>query len=314
MSYTVEKTKITPTQVNKWYAEGLINKNRPLKKSWVGYLSRQMTGGRFQPTNTITIGHLNGTSYLINGQHTLAAIVQSGTTYFLPVAHHRNISEKELAHLYANFDIGNKRSFSDAMGYYGVDKICDLSPTRLNKLAAALGLIAGNFSDATLRKKTNHLEWVRPVQAYAPYFTAMLEKMHRSPLTQSRWQNAAFLSIMLITMAHGPDNALGFWDRMTKNDGLKKGDPAKRLHEFIAYEHKTAGGGTVGGYKNREASKIAAYCWNANYESRKVITLRVSAILRNPIKIAGTPYEHGGEPWTVNHLGELKSWLPLPNK
>lgn len=310
MTFSVERKRITPAQVDKWYEDGLDNRNnRPMRKRWVNYLSRQMLGGKFLPTTQIAIAHLDGRSVLVNGQHTLAAIRQSGQAIDLPLMHHKIADVAELNDLYARYDIGNKRTFSDAIKFYGIAEITDLSNSYINKLASALGLISSGYGKLDVKREVDNAEWIPSIVHYAPYVKELLGSTKKTTLYGHKLYMMPTLAVIVVTLAHGPDDAMDFWVRMAHNDGLKKGDPAKRLFEYLQYEHSSDSQGP--GDTAPQAARIIAYCWSANYEGRDIHKLPVTAIKRGDIKIAGTPYAMDAEPWQVSDNGELIPWLSI---
>ena len=81
--------------------------NRPINKGQVKLLSRQMTAGKFKLT-TDAIG-VSSTGRLVNGQHRLAAVVDSGVACLMLVAEGLEDDSYEYT------DRGTPRKISDAM-------------------------------------------------------------------------------------------------------------------------------------------------------------------------------------------------------
>jgi hypothetical protein len=313
MIYTIERTKITPKQVNRWYTSGLNNsKNRQVRKEWVNYLAKQMIGGKFLPTNTIAIGILNGASYLVNGQHTLGAIVESGKSLDLPVARYKVSNEKELANLLSHYDIGLGRNFADAMSFHGVPDLIKLSKQNTGRLASAIDLISTNFVQSSNKRKVDSTAWIPATVAFAPFYKSLLSEMKDSAIRQDKWRQKGLLSVILTTVAYGPESAVSFWKEVLFADGLRRHQASKRLHEYVKYEYFSRGDGRKTGKMAHHLAKISAYCWNQSLVQRPIKALPITSIVNNPIVIKGTPYATGGAPWGITEAGDFKPWLALP--
>lgn len=75
-TYESKLVSVTPALAEKWLKKNLIN--RHVRKSWVRYLADQIDLGLFVPT-TDAIGFRHD-GVLVNGQHRLLAIIESGAT------------------------------------------------------------------------------------------------------------------------------------------------------------------------------------------------------------------------------------------
>jgi hypothetical protein len=123
----VKLTTVTP----EWAEETLIKNigNRPLNIKHVDKLAKEMTEGRWK-VNGDTIC-LNG-SRVIDGQHRLHAVVQSGITIETLVV------EGLPTNVFDTKDVGKRRSAGDTLGVAGEQNGC--------RLAAALVLIDKYFT------------------------------------------------------------------------------------------------------------------------------------------------------------------------
>lgn len=80
--------------------------NRPFRPATVSQYAREMTEGRWCSAVTDAIGFTT-TGELVNGQHRLSAVVESGVTVRFFIA--RNVPKEAFAYI----DIGARRSISD---------------------------------------------------------------------------------------------------------------------------------------------------------------------------------------------------------
>lgn len=84
--------------------------NRPIKKAHVTALANEMLSGRFSTTHQGIAFDVSGN--LVDGQHRLAAVVESGCTVKMLVT--RGLENVE------HVDIGDKRNFNDVMRISGM--------------------------------------------------------------------------------------------------------------------------------------------------------------------------------------------------
>jgi len=137
----VKLTTVTPE-----WAEETLKKNignRPLNVQHVDKLAKEMTNGRWK-VNGDTIC-LNG-SRVIDGQHRLHAVVQSGITIETLVV------EGLSSDVFDTKDVGKRRSAGDTLGVAGEKNAC--------RLAAALILIDKYFTGRVEKASpTRTLRW-----------------------------------------------------------------------------------------------------------------------------------------------------------
>src|ERR1700744_3265345 len=98
-----ELTKITPKMAAQFLLKN--KKNRKLRKTHVDFLARAMQDGKFETTHQGIA--FDSAGNLSDGQHRLAAIVQSGTTQTMLVS--ENVSAQ-------NLDNGLGRTLTDLTG------------------------------------------------------------------------------------------------------------------------------------------------------------------------------------------------------
>lgn len=98
--------KITPATAQRWLSESNTG-NRNIRQSHVNYLANEMLAGRWKETSQGIAFFSDGT--LADGQHRLAAVVDSGVTICLPVA--RDLERDVMPVI----DRGATRSLADYM-------------------------------------------------------------------------------------------------------------------------------------------------------------------------------------------------------
>lgn len=238
----------------------------------------------------ISFAVLNGEKHLVNGQHTLSAIIRAETPQLLTVTEHQVETEREIAELYFRHDNHLTRSISDAFRALDLVSQTGLTFTEQGKLGAAAGFIDGGFAGMSSQKRISRDELANavtnlaiPAKKYFEIIVGCRESLYTALTRRST------LSIGLICFVYSPLIAPDFWRQVALCDGLKVGDPRKTIHEFLS-DVRTPGGGM----KSRIASvghhsRAIAAAWNAFIENRPLKQIKIiddSA----PIKLTGTPY------------------------
>lgn len=106
----IEFEKINPDRAKAMLGNSHANRN--LRRGWVSLLARDMKAGRWQKTGQAIIISLDGK--LLDGQHRLHAIIESGQTIEIAVA--TGIADDA----FHSIDTGRPRNAADVLGISGV--------------------------------------------------------------------------------------------------------------------------------------------------------------------------------------------------
>ena len=298
--------RFTP-DVAKVYLGFLYEHQRDLDKTHVAFLASEMRSGNFTDSK-IDVGVLNGSERrLINGQHTLNAIVESGVSLDLSVIEHYAQNQDDLARLYETFDTQRRRNYVDSMRVYTLADELSLTETAVGYLAAALVWARSNFGiDGKMRKFItfkDRREWSRlwkwEMHAVLEAITPCESRIRTTLLKQS------VLSVALITMRYQPDKAFAFWRQVAWQDGLKQYDPRQTLLKYLASTARSHQY-DVEKIKATEISRAVALAWNA-YMSDRVWRYVLVRDKDKLMTLSGTPYTGNQSP---NYLSLAES----PNK
>jgi len=234
---------ITPGKAENWL-NSVYENQRPLRMYHVNFLANEMTRGRFSPTVTIFFCIFNGKSHLVNGQHTLSAIKESGVSQSLVVARKSVATNQELSEMYFRYDINKKRTLQDAIISLDLPKIYNTTNTAVERTCRATtwiyyGFISKYDFPAKYRDNLSHqdridlaLPWMDYSDRIMNNTIAPCESISRNNIAKS-----SILSVALITMKYRPEDAMKFWKQVAQNDGLKIGDPRRTLHEWMRSHH-----------------------------------------------------------------------------
>jgi hypothetical protein len=260
---------------------------RPLSKSHSNMLAEAMRRGEFREFTSIDFAVLNGQPHLINGQHTLNAIVVARKKIWLSAHFHAVNSTQEIEKLYSKYDIGRKRSLRDSMG--GIGEELKFSSKERDCLGTAVGWIQSGFRvvhsrDAADRvyesrdfelKKDLMREWSTEA---AMFFSCAGEA---SGLNRQIFYRGAVAAVALYLFRFQTDRANEFFGGAARDDGLRTGDPRKSLINWLINN-------TSGASPNAQHRAVIS-CWNAYFTGRtynKVFTNTDSALT-----LLGTPLE-----------------------
>lgn len=265
------------------------SRQRDISANWVAVLSREMALGRFT-TNTIKYAVLGTERYMINGQHTLTAIIKAGVSLPLPVEEFFVDSDEDIAMLYAHEDLQRKRGFADSMRAFDMPERLGLTRTYIENVASALKWCKSNFgADSKMFRSITQddlREWV-------PNWAWEMKQMLRaiSPCDSASRNlvlKQSVLSVALMTLRYSPDKATEFWRQVAQDDGLSRDDPRKTVREWLK-NNTIRPTNTSQSVSPISVSRYVALGWNAWYEGRPLKILRVrdtSAVL----KLAGTSF------------------------
>lgn len=223
MLVTQEIRMITPAE-----AEAMLEKNtlnRKLSSRNVAKFAKMMTdGGWIFDAAPITF---NGTGDLLNGQHRLFALIESGTTQqFLVVRGVENAAMEVM-------DTGKSRTFADVL------KMHDQNINDIVALAAAINLIYRYENGARGTQLLSAGQSFIPYKVLLDFYLENREKILAS-MRQGRARakstgssaSAMSLASWLFNEIDGED-AEFFFDRLLDGAGLESGDPILALRNHF---------------------------------------------------------------------------------
>lgn len=100
-----EFKQIDPQEAARILSQNQYERHRRILPRHVSYLAEEMRRGNFQPTATIVFAEDDrGGLRLMNGQHVLSAIVESGAVVGLPVSVLQAKTDEDIADIYSAID------------------------------------------------------------------------------------------------------------------------------------------------------------------------------------------------------------------
>lgn len=276
---TSDVIMVTPASAAALRESCIFDRQRTIRQAHVQRLAAEMTNGYFLHGTPIWLCVLPDESMLlVNGQHTLDAIIASGVSVPLTFVYQRVRNEKEASHAYACFDIQRSRSWFDAAKAIGLD---DKIPM-LKMTLSAMPYIMANFHDTTN-------EWIRSARQIR--FDAMKEYVQAAglihgalagaPLANYRAvMRASVMAVALATAKYQPSTAEDFWSGLVTDDGLRRDDPRKILLRYLT--NNTAR------QKGFDLLRATVLAWNAYFRKDTITILKPGSMV--DVYILGTPW------------------------
>jgi hypothetical protein len=269
---------VTPELAGQWLVGFEYPYQRDIRDVQVEVLSNAMLKHEFTG-NTIKLAHLNGMTYMVNGQHTMLAIVGSGTSQPLTIEHYHVESMEDAARIYFTTDLQNRRTLMDMYRATELPAHLDIRAAQLNAYGTAVRLVMADFNrhDASLISPydLSHamLEWQPALKHY-------LTCVDGSVLTTYRMMRKPVLALGLVTFRKVFDRAYNFWHPVAFNDNLESGDPRRTLHYYMLNAERMVGA------RELVMLRVVAKAWNAYYSGKQLTRLVTTAT--EPIHLLGT--------------------------
>lgn len=294
---TVEQRIVYPDQAQEWLNSAMYDKQRSLRQQKVAFYASLMRGGEWMPNTLLRFGVLNGKPYNIDGQHRLAAVIESQTPQKFFVSFEHVKDDYELGLLYASIDSGNSRTPYDKLHALGIDEFYGWTATELNTATAAVKFISMDFRSSSRTKDYSTKYTTALLDKYASSFDTyrqFAEKLPSYMVTPAKRRSTIAVALIMIHQSsrkYGIEKVESFWLGAFLREGTVKDDP-----RIVAFDHLVGSGMEGGGASNKREITTAAYsaryianCWNAFAENRSLT--RTKADDTKPIRIVGSLYD-----------------------
>jgi hypothetical protein len=281
---TAEFADFTPSAATDYLAKYHYEHQRNLH-DWhaVGVLAEAMRQGWFRDGTVIELAICegcetckNGRVVLIDGLHTLTAIVHSGLPQELLVARRWVGSCSDIRMAYATHGRGLARSPSEILKALGLAEQFGMNDNDLDLFYAGIALVIGDFrsvsvhNDAAIAKDV--LFRAGRMREWLPAAMSFLELTWRGfaeadPLVQRKLRYQSVMAVGLATYMDAPEEAGVFWPAIARDRG-KSGSAVKAaVHYLVGLVNK-------GSPLNRVRN--LATCWNAFCDDRDLAEARPS--------------------------------------
>lgn len=288
MHKTVRMQEITPAVAKRMLDTMQYDRQRRLRLDHVHFLADEMKAKRFTD-NTLKVCVLpGGTEFLVNGYHTLHAIIESGTNQQLPVEFFNVKARADIDRIYARTDRQLKRTRTDTIRVYGLEDAFDLPPSTLSRFAAASVVVMRDFSSGGGLSYVSDdevvlfmMEWLEPAKQFLSY-------VKESPLAGPMTQRHVFPAGLVTTRYS--KKAEEFWTKAATDDALSVGDPRKTIHNWLKDTGLTKDSSRRRNVTLPLGLRAVANAWNAFVEERPLHYVRVTNTTL-PVVLRETPYD-----------------------
>lgn len=284
-------TRVTVEQARDWLAHDLFEGQRAVRLWHAGFLAELMRAGKFRRGSKIEFCEFDGRRYLVDGQHTLTAIVLCRLAQdLLPVV--RPVARRaEIGEVYATFGRELQRQPGDVFAALGLARQLDFGAADLKMLNGAVRLVLNRFRrvsvmlDARIARDASFIAGgIEERQVPARLYLAALGLAPKPLVAPLR--HHAVVAVALATLGAESEEvrkkALEFWEQVAMSDGLRRGDPRKALTDWLLR-------GT-----SHDAVTHAAYvaaAWNAFYEGKSLDLLRPIDMNKSGLTLRGTAFK-----------------------
>jgi hypothetical protein len=252
--------RITPDLAKSWL---LLNaRNRPLRRGHVTRLANQMKRGEWQLTGETIKFDTSGN--LIDGQHRLAAVVESGCEIQCLVVHGLYGGAQDV------IDTGRPRSVSDQLRLNGVDGAGELAGTARSSLALRFGTSTSQTGIGTLVTRNQLMEFCEKYQHELRVASLRGAQISKGLGLPRYWHAGLIYDYERVTGEAGALTTV-----LAYGADLDEGSPFLALRSWISRSHINRIRRSLSEYGHAVTSAIEA---RARKETR--VTIRVSSPFR----------------------------------
>jgi len=290
LEFTTRRYEIHPLEGQTWVAEASYGRQRPIREHHVEFLHHLMATGRFRAGSEIALAVLKGRRFIVNGNHTLYALVRLDRPIIVTLTEYHVTHEEEVDALYNTFDRQLPRTARDMLKAYGFADHAGINQRQSEVLFSAQRLLLSGFVYATARAhKTlgylrdnellyvSALEWTKEASMFCEDIRAA-KKPWQAFLTRQ-----ALMAIALVQYRFAPAQAETFWQHVALENHVDPNHPTRLLARWFQTEsHKQR-------YNAIDYAYITAMAWNAVALERSLRSFTMPS-REVPITIEGTPY------------------------
>lgn len=274
-----------------WLLKYPFERQRTIRPYHTQFLAHLMEQNRFRPLSTIDVACYKDRKFLINGYHTLSAIVRSRKRQQVLVIERQVTTMAEVAQIYTTFDRHLSRTPFDMLNAYGFPEQYAFTKDQNAGLLAAVKLLLSGFvwdkhSSSAGRLYLNDQEILyNSVCNWLPEAAQFFDDMDGAPeIIRRGLLRAGTLAVALVTYRFQPGMAEEYWTMVAHDKAPEADSPAKTCtHYLISTTVKQAKGAI-------RYARAMAQCWNAFVGNRSYSSVR-STDIATPIKIEGTPHD-----------------------
>jgi len=254
---------------------------RPIRPRHVTFLARQMERNNFG-NNVIDVAHCLETfqKFIVNGNHTLRAIVQSGVSLHLSFEQTSCETLDDVRRVYSQYDRGLSRSRTDALRSLNATDKLNVPLSHVGYLASAVAFILDDYPSAGARSRTRMIgdaELFEEVCAWSEEYQLIRDVIGGVKSWESRIiRRRGVCSVALVTARATPEKSRIFWDGVVSGVNIPSGSPMLKLRDYLMVAGVAGGGGTSKQtVTSDDLARTVAYCWSKYITGRSILRLQV---------------------------------------
>ncbi len=271
---------VEPQIAGYWLANCRYRNQRDVRPYHVQTLSREIEAGRFRDKTQITFCKLGDAYHLTNGQHTLHAICASKMVVVLSVIVKEVGSDLEIADDFARHDTHLTRTMADSLVAHELHLHFGITRTQLSWVASACLYYAYMIGACPKSvSQVSHDEKLKITNTYGKLAVDAIGTVCRPDRHYGKYLiRRTTMAAMMVVYKYSPELCQEFFGEISKDDGLKQGDPRKALLDFFV-RVGAGGGGSITRVKELKADhelvKSIAMAWNAFVNRRQLSLIRI---------------------------------------
>lgn len=294
---------IGPEEARELIDNHMFERQRSLDLKHVKKLEKAIEEKKFTQNTMIWFAYYNGTPHIIDGQHRLHAVANTGVAQTFSLLHQDFKSYDEIGETYRHLDHHKVRTIVQDAEAIGLREKLGLSVQEFKFLSNVLP----HLKSGCTRRRTGYNfgmdedERFEKMPVYGPYMRELLDLIDGARTKhRARMLRASTLAIALLTLrfsaplslARGGRSVHQFWTGMAFDNGLMADDPRKvALQHILDYEIDIGDTNKTGHQRTAAySSRYVAQCFTAYMERRSIKFTRVYDEV-SPLGIYGVPPE-----------------------
>lgn len=256
---------------------------RPIRPRHVAFLARQMERGAFG-NNLIDVAYCRETEqrFIVNGNHTLRAVVQSGVRLHLTVEETRCETLHDVRMAYSRYDRGLMRNRKDAMRALDAGSETGLPLSHVGYLASAVAFMLDDFKTSgnnRLSQMVGDDELYEEMVSWTGEYRVLREIVGSSKLWEGRIvRRRGVLSVALVTVRADKARAIEFWTGVASGVNIPLNSPMLRLRDYLMETYAHGGGETRDSVAHPDViARTVAHCWEKFVTGETMKRMRVPA-------------------------------------
>lgn len=270
---------VSPQQARNLRDKWAFDRQRNISQSNVRRLAGEMMAGNFTQGTQIYFAELpDGSLKILNGNHTLEAVEESGVPQLLTLTVAKVDNIDEAGKIYAVFDIHKARTWMDSLRGAGLEGTVPMA----SKVLAAINVIDNDFDQSGTKERGSRIERFKTLEDYREAVEMLAAVMHGAPAHATKlMKRAIVMGVALETIKHQPTSGIEFWGRLAKDSGLKDGDPERALLNWLRNNNSAGQAGRA------ETARACALAWNAYFKGKELSVCKPNQM--GQFIILGTP-------------------------